>query len=208
MQCKLRFPLLQHMISISWYTQYDFWPRPALWKNSFPVHPCLSASSPLPPLCPPQPPQTPELHINSANHVNSVNHVDSVRHVNNVNSVNSINSVSSLLCGVTFISDGIFCFLHCFNNSKFNFARFGLIIQVNVILETLYTKAASVKSLKKIAHQVKLRPFDEGLIFGQNLSQESKILPKTGLFQQNHLPSKTWHRLQIWAPVKFESVRK
>ena len=137
-----------------------------------------------------------------------IRYVNSVNHVNNVNSVNSINSVSSLLRGATFISDGIFCFLHCFNNSKFNFARFGLIIQVNVILETLYTKAASVKSLKKIAHQVKLRPFDEGLIFGQNLSQESKILPKTGLFQQNHLPSKTWHRLQIWAPVKFESVRK
>ena len=137
-----------------------------------------------------------------------ISHVNSVNHVNNVNSVNSINSVSSFLRGATFISDGIFCFLHCFNNSKFNFARFGLIIQVNIILETSYTKAASVKSLKKIAHQVKLRPFDEGLIFGQNLSQESKILPKTGLFQQNHLPSKTWHRLQIWAPVKLESVRK
>ena len=68
MQCKLRIPLLQHTISISWYTQYvprlgpsqlgRFWPlpRPAPHcgergdsppreKNSFPVHPWSPSSS-------------------------------------------------------------------------------------------------------------------------------------------------------------------
>ena len=60
MQCKLRFPLLQRMISISWYMPYvprstdfdpfpaptrpvDFWPCPSpprtVKKNSFSVHP-------------------------------------------------------------------------------------------------------------------------------------------------------------------------
>ena len=37
MQCKLRFPLLQHMISISWYTQYVPRPGPSPPRRFWPL---------------------------------------------------------------------------------------------------------------------------------------------------------------------------
>ena len=70
MQCKLRFPLLQHMISISWYTQYVPRPGPSsprrFWPLPRPAPHCGEGGGPRPApsrrffALPPPPPHHPD----------------------------------------------------------------------------------------------------------------------------------------------------